>query len=48
MTIGQKIKELRKNASLSQEDFAERLHISHSSVAKRESNKRIVLILLFI
>lgn len=41
MTIGEKIKSLRKNISLSQEDFAERLHVSRSAVAKWESNNGV-------
>lgn len=34
MTLGEKLKEARKQASLSQEQLAERLGVSRSAVAK--------------
>ncbi|MCW6653638.1 helix-turn-helix domain-containing protein [Aerococcaceae bacterium NML210727] len=41
MTLGEKIKVLRKKASLSQEEFAEKLNVSRSAVAKWESNNGV-------
>lgn len=38
MTFGEKLKEARKKIGLSQEQFAEKLNISRSAVAKWESN----------
>ncbi len=37
MTFGEKLKEARKEAILSQEEFAEKLSVSRSAVAKWES-----------
>ena len=37
MTLGEKIKEARKEHGLSQEQFAEKLCVSRSSVAKWET-----------
>lgn len=39
MTLGQKIKEARKNCLLSQEQFAEKMNVSRSAVAKWETDK---------
>ena len=39
MTFGEKIKEARKEAGLSQEQFAQKLSVSRSAVAKWESDK---------
>lgn len=39
MTLGEKIKEARKEHGLSQEQFAEKLCVSRSAVAKWESDK---------
>lgn len=39
MTFGEKLKEARKEAGLSQEQFAEKLSVSRSAVAKWESDK---------
>lgn len=39
MTFGQKLKEARKEAGLSQEQFAEKMSVSRSAVAKWESDK---------
>ena len=39
MTLGEKIKEARKNHGLSQEQFAEKLCVSRSAVAKWETDK---------
>ena len=39
MTLGEKIKEARKQAGLSQDQLAEKLSVSRSAVAKWESNK---------
>ncbi|MBR1674290.1 MAG: helix-turn-helix transcriptional regulator [Eubacterium sp.] len=39
MTFGEKLKEARKNAGLSQEQFAEKLSVSRSAVAKWETDK---------
>ncbi len=41
MTIGEKIKEARKKAGLSQEQFAEKMNVSRSAVAKWETDKGI-------
>ena len=41
MTLGEKIKEARKNAGLSQEQFAEKMNVSRSAVAKWETDKGI-------
>lgn len=47
MTLGEKLKEARKEAGLSQEQLAEKMSVSRSAVAKWESNKgsRILKIL---
>ena len=37
MTFGEKLKEARKDAGLSQEQFAEKLSVSRSAVAKWEA-----------
>lgn len=39
MTFGEKLKEARKQAGLSQEQFAEKMSVSRSAVAKWESDK---------
>ena len=39
MTFGEKLREARKEAGLSQEQFAEKLSVSRSAVAKWESDK---------
>ncbi|MBR5232434.1 MAG: helix-turn-helix domain-containing protein [Clostridia bacterium] len=39
MTLGEKIKEARKQAGLSQEQLAEKMNVSRSAVAKWETNK---------
>ncbi len=39
MTFGEKVKEARKKAGLSQEQFAEKMSVSRSAVAKWESDK---------
>ena len=39
MTIGEKIKEARKQAGLSQEQLAEKLNVSRSAIAKWETDK---------
>ena len=39
MTFGEKLKEARKEAGLSQEQFAEKLSVSRSAIAKWESDK---------
>ena len=39
MTLGEKIKEARKTAGLSQEQFAEKMNVSRSAVAKWETDK---------
>ena len=39
MTFGEKLKEARKKAGLSQEQFAEKLSVSRSAVAKWESDR---------
>lgn len=41
MTIGEKIKNARKQCGLSQEQFAEKMGVSRSAVAKWESDKGI-------
>lgn len=41
MTLGEKLKEARKQAGLSQEQLAEKLGISRSAVAKWETDKGI-------
>lgn len=41
MNVGEKIKALRKKENLSQEEFAEKLNVSRSAVAKWESNNGI-------
>lgn len=41
MTLGEKLKEARKQAGLSQEQFAEKLSVSRSAVAKWETDKGI-------
>ena len=37
MTLGEKIKDARKQAGLSQEQFAEKMNVSRSAVAKWET-----------
>lgn len=39
MTFGEKIKDARKTAGLSQEQFAEKMNVSRSAVAKWETDK---------
>lgn len=39
MTFGEKIKEARKQAGLSQEQFAEKMNVSRSAIAKWETDK---------
>ena len=39
MTFGEKLKEARKNAGLSQEQFAEKMSVSRSAIAKWETDK---------
>lgn len=39
MTFGEKLKEARKDAGLSQEQFAEKMSVSRSAVAKWETDK---------
>ncbi|GAA0491034.1 hypothetical protein GCM10008986_16360 [Salinibacillus aidingensis] len=39
MEYGQMLRKMRKGADLSQEEIAERLHISRSNVSRLESNK---------
>jgi transcriptional regulator with XRE-family HTH domain len=39
MTLGEKLKNARKNAGLSQEQLAERLCVSRAAVAKWETDK---------
>ena len=39
MTFGEKLKEARKEAGLSQEQFAEKMSVSRSAIAKWESDK---------
>ena len=39
MTFGEKLKEARKNAGLSQEQFAEKMSASRSAIAKWETDK---------
>ena len=41
MTLGEKLKEARKQASLSQEQLAEKLRVSRSAVAKWETDNGI-------
>ena len=41
MTLGEKLKEARKQASLSQEQLAEKLGVSRSAVAKWETGNGI-------
>ena len=41
MTLGEKIKEARKQAGLSQEQFAEKMNVSRSAVAKWETDKGV-------
>lgn len=41
MTIGEKIVNLRSNAGLSQEDFAEKVNVSRQSVSKWEMNQAL-------
>lgn len=41
MTLGEKLKEARKNAALSQEQLAEKLCVSRAAVAKWETDKGI-------
>lgn len=41
MSIGQKLKEARKNAGLSQEQLAEKLCVSRQAITKWESDKGI-------
>ena len=39
MTFGEKLREARKDAGLSQEEFAEKIGVSRSAVAKWESDR---------
>ncbi|MBQ8922435.1 MAG: helix-turn-helix domain-containing protein [Oscillospiraceae bacterium] len=39
MTFGEKLKDARQKAGLSQEQFSEKLHVSRSAVAKWETDK---------
>ena len=39
MTFGEKLKEARKNAGLSQEQFAKKMSVSRSAIAKWETDK---------
>ncbi|MDO4842713.1 MAG: helix-turn-helix transcriptional regulator, partial [Phoenicibacter congonensis] len=39
MTFGEKLKDARKSAGLSQEQFAEKLSVSRSAIAKWETDK---------
>lgn len=39
MTFGEKLKDARKEAGLSQEQFAEKMNVSRSAVAKWETDK---------
>ena len=39
MTFGEKLKEARKEAGLSQEQFAEKMSVSRSAVAKWEADR---------
>lgn len=39
MTFGEKLKEARKEAGLSQEQFAEKMNVSRSAIAKWETDK---------
>ena len=39
MTFGEKLKEARKKAGLSQEQFAEKMCVSRSAIAKWETDK---------
>ncbi len=41
MTLGEKLREARKEAKLSQEEFAEKVGVSRSAVAKWESDRGI-------
>ncbi|MDH7873334.1 helix-turn-helix domain-containing protein [Bifidobacterium catenulatum subsp. kashiwanohense] len=41
MNLGDKIKECRKQAGLSQEQLAERLNVSRQAITKWETNKGI-------
>lgn len=41
MTLGEKLKEARKQAGLSQEQFAKKMNISRSAIAKWESDRGI-------
>ena len=41
MNLGEKIKEHRKQAGLSQEQLAERLNVSRQAITKWETNKGI-------
>ena len=43
MNLGEKIKERRKQAGLSQEQLAERLNVSRQAITKWETNKGIPL-----
>ncbi len=38
MTLGERIRELRKKHGLSQEQLADKLNVSRQAVQKRESN----------
>lgn len=42
MTLGEKLKEARKQAGLSQKQFATKMNISRSAIAKWESNRGIL------
>lgn len=39
MSVSEKIKEIRKNQNLTQEQFAEKIFVSRNTVAKWESNR---------
>ena len=41
MSLGEKIREQRKQAGLSQEQLAERLNVSRQAITKWETNKGI-------
>lgn len=42
-TIGERIKEVRKDFSLTQTEFGKKIGVSHSHISKIESNKEIAL-----
>lgn len=41
MTLGERIKEYRINNQMSQEDFAEKMHVSRQAITKWESDKGV-------